>query len=87
MIIPWNIYKVDLGGEAVKLTDADYTVGLPVFSVDGSKILFLRLDFILVNNQLAGGDHRLISMDPDGTDHEQLIPDDRHTPTLEYFDW
>jgi Tol biopolymer transport system component len=86
-IIPWNIYKVNLGGEFVKLTDVDYTSGLPVFSVDGSKILFLRLDFNLVNSQLAGADHRLILIEPDGSDHEQLIPDDRHTPTLEYFDW
>ena len=54
---------------------------------DGSKILFLRLDFNLINNQLAGADHRLILMNLDGTDHEQLIPDDRHTPTMEYFDW
>ena len=86
-IIPWNIYKVDLSGDVYKLTNIDYTSGLPVFSGDGSKILFLRLDFNLINNQLAGADHRLILMDPDGTDQEQLIPDDRHTPTLEYFDW
>jgi Tol biopolymer transport system component len=86
-IIPWNIYNVDLGGEGAKLTNVNYTSGLPVFSVDGSKILFLRLDFNLINNQLAGADHRLILMELDGTDHEQLFPDDRHTPTLEYFDW
>jgi Tol biopolymer transport system component len=86
-IIPWNIYKVDFSGEVLKLTIVDYTSGLPVFSVDGSKILFLRLDFNLINSQLAGADHRLIVMEPDGTDQEQLIPDDRHTPTLEYFDW
>ena len=86
-IIPWNIYKVDLSGEAVKLTDVDYTSGLPVFSANGSKILFLRLDFNIINSQLGGADHRLILINPDGTDQEQLIPDDRHTPTLEYLDW
>jgi len=86
-IIPWDIYRVDLGGIVAKLTEVDYAAGLPVFSVDGSKILFLRLDFILINRKLAGADHRLILMDPDGTGREQLIPDDRHTPTLEYFDW
>ncbi len=86
-IIPWNIYKVDLSGEVLKLTNVDYTSGLPVFSVDGSKILFLRLDFNLINSQLAGADHRLILMNPDGSNQEQLIPDNRHTPTLEYFDW
>jgi len=86
-IIPWNIYKIDLDGEVVKLTDVDYTAGLPVFSVDGSKILYLRLDFNLINSQLAGADHRLILLEPDGIKNKQLIPDDRHTPTLEYFDW
>ena len=86
-IIPWNIYKVNLSGKVVELTDVDYTSGLPVFSVDGSKILFLRLDFIIIKNQLAGADHRLILMETDGTTQEQLIHDDRHTPTLEYFDW
>ena len=86
-IIPWNVYKVDLSGEVLRLTNDDYTSGLSVLSVDGSKILFLKLDFILINSQLAGAGHRLILMDPDGTDQKQLIPDDRHTPTLEYFDW
>ena len=86
-IIPWNIYKVDLEGVVVKLTNVDYTSGLPVFSVDGTKILSLRLDFIIVKNQLGGAHHRLILMNPDGSNQEQLIHDDRHTPTLEYFDW
>jgi Tol biopolymer transport system component len=86
-IIPWNIYKVDLSGEVVRLSNVDHTSGLPVFSADGSKILFLRLDFNLVNDQLVGADHRLILMSPDGTDQKQLIADDRHTPTMEYFDW
>ena len=74
-------------GEVFKLTNVDYTSGLPVFSVGGSKILFLRLDFIIVNKQLGGAHHRLILMNPDGSNQEQLIPDDRYTPTLEYFDW
>jgi len=86
-IIPWNVYRVDLSGEILRLTNDNYTSGLPVLSIDGSKILFLKLDFILIKNQLAGADHRLILMNPDGTDQKQLIPDDRHTPTLEYFDW
>ncbi len=86
-ILPWDTYKVDLIGNVTKLTDVDYASGLPVFSEDGTKILFLRLDFIIVNNQLGGAHHRLILMSPDGYNQEQLIPDDRHTPTLEYFDW
>jgi hypothetical protein len=36
---------------------------------------------------VIGGNHRLILMDPDGSDEKQLIPDDDHTGTLEYFDW
>jgi Tol biopolymer transport system component len=88
-VIPWNAYKVDLddSGEVIKLTDVNHTLGLPVFSIDGKKILSLRLDFIIINNQLSGAHHRLILMNPDGSKQEQLIPDDRHTPTLEYFDW
>lgn len=86
-LTPWNTYKVDLDGNAVKLTDVEDAAGLPVFSADGSKILYLRLDFIKANNQLIGAEHRLIIMGQDGTEQKQLIPDDRHTPTLEYFDW
>ncbi len=59
----------------------------PVFSTDGTQILTLRLDFIIVKKQLGGAHHRLILMNPDGSKQVQLISDDRHTPTLEYFDW
>ncbi len=88
-LTPWNAYKVDLNGngDVMKLTNAEHTLNLPVFSTDGTKILSLRLDFIIVNKQLGGAHHRLILMNPDGSDQEQLIPDDRHTGTLEYFDW
>jgi Tol biopolymer transport system component len=86
-IIPWNTYSVDLDGNEVKLSDVDHTSGLPVFSADAEKILFLRLDFIIINDQLGGAHHRLILMNPDGSGQEQFIADDRHTPTLEYFDW
>jgi len=86
-IIPWNVYRADLNGEVLQLTDDDYTSGLPVYSIDGSEILFLKLDFYIINDQLAGADHRLILMDSDGNNQKQLLPDDRHTPTLEYFDW
>ena len=86
-IFPWNAYKVDLNGTVVKLMDVEHSAGLPVFSADGTKVLSLELNFIIVNNQLAGAHHRLILMNPDGSNQEQLIPDDRHTPTLEYFDW
>ena len=88
-LTPWNAYKVDLNdnGDVMKLTNVDNTLNLPVLSKDGTKILSLRLDFIIVNKQLGGAYHRLILMNPDGSNQEQLIPDDRHTPTLEYFDW
>jgi hypothetical protein len=71
----------------VKLTHVEQAAGLPVFSNDGSTILFLRLDFIINNNEPVGAHHWLILMDHDGSNQKQLIPDDRHTPTQEYFDW
>lgn len=86
-IIPWNIYGIDLSGEVLQLTNVNHASGLPVYSINGSKILFLKLDFHIINNQLAGADHKLILMNPDGNDQKQLTPGDRHTPTLEYFDW
>jgi dipeptidyl aminopeptidase/acylaminoacyl peptidase len=86
-LVPWNIYKVDLYGVVEKLTDVDFTAGLPVYSVDGSKILYLELDFILQDNRVVGAQHRLILMNADGNSPVQMIPDDQHTPTLEYYDW
>lgn len=84
-LMPWNSFRIDLEGNIIKLTDVEFAAGLPVYSADGLSILYLQLDFIASNNQLIGADHRLILMEPDGP--VQLIPDDRHTPTLEYFDW
>ena len=93
-ITPWNTYKVELNdvdggnvGVVTKLTNVDHILSLPVFSTDRTKMLSLKLDFIIVNKQLGGAHHRLILMNPDGSNQQQLIPDDRHTSTLEYFDW
>ncbi len=38
-------------------------------------------------NHVIGGHHRLILMDIDGSNPRQLLPDNEHTGTLEYFDW
>lgn len=87
-LTPWNAYKTDLNGNITKLTNSQYIAGLPVFSADGTKILFVKQEFIInEKNQLIGSQHKLFLMNPDGTDQEQLIPKDRHTPTLESFDW
>jgi Tol biopolymer transport system component len=86
-LVPWNIYKVNLDGVTEKLTDVDFSAGLPLYSIDGSRILYLKFDFILQENRVVGAYHRLILMNADGTDPVQMIPDDRHTPTLEYYDW
>jgi len=88
-LTPWNMYTVDLAGNTQKLTsNAQAGWGAVVYSSDGSKILYGRLDWILdSSNRIIGADHRLILMNADGSDQKQLIPDDRHTPTLEYFDW
>jgi Tol biopolymer transport system component len=88
-LTPWNIYAVDLSGNTQKLTsNAQAGWGAVVYSSDGSKILYGRLDWIPdSSNKIIGADHRLILMNADGSDQKQLIPDDRHTPTLEYVDW
>ena len=88
-LTPWNICTVDLSGNVQKLTgNTEAGWGVAVYSSDGSKILYGRLDWITNSkNQIIGGYHRLILMDTDGSDQEQLIQDDEHTGTLEYFDW
>ncbi len=87
-LIPWNIFSVDLQGNTEQLTDVPYIAGLPVFSSDGSSILFLRMDFIFdQSGTLIGADHPLILIPESGGSGQQLIPDDEHTGTLEYHDW
>jgi Tol biopolymer transport system component len=86
-LFPWNVYAVDLEGKITKFTDAEWSSGYPAFSADGEKILFLKLDFLLSNNVLVGADHRLYLMNKDGSDQAQFMPDDRHTPTMESYDW
>jgi len=50
--------------------------------------MYGRIDWITNDsNQVIGSRHRLILMDPDGSNQQQLLPDDKHTGTLEYFDW
>lgn len=65
-IIPVNTHTVDLNGKDKRITNVDHIAGISYFSADGKKILALRLEFITKKNQLAGGNYRLILMDPDG---------------------
>jgi len=88
-LTPWNMYMVDLAGNTQKLTsNAQAGWGAVAYSLSGSKILYGRLDWITdSSSKVIGAHHRLILMDTDGSNQKQLIPDDRHTGTLEYFDW
>jgi Tol biopolymer transport system component len=86
-LTPWNTYMVDLYGEVEQLTDTEYIAQLAVFSSDGEKILFIDNEFILLNEKLVGIDHKLTIMNTDGTYPQQLISDNIHNPTMEYFDW
>jgi hypothetical protein len=62
--------------------------GVALYSNDARKVLYGTIEWITDNkNQVIGGHHRLVLMNPDGTDQRQLLPDDEHTGTLEYFDW
>ncbi len=88
-LTPWNVHRVDLNGNVERLTNnSDAGWGVTLYSADASQILFGTIDWITNNsNRVIGGNHRLILMDLDGSNQQQLIPDDDHTGTLEYFDW
>jgi Tol biopolymer transport system component len=88
-LTPWNVHVVDLNGNVQRLTDSDSSGwGVTLFSADASNILYGRIDWITNSGgKVIGGNHRLILMNPDGSNEKQLIPDDKHTGTLEYFDW
>ncbi len=88
-LTPWNVHRVDLNRNVERLTNnSNAGWGVTLYSANASHILFGMIDWIINNsNQIIGGDHRLILMDPDGSNQQQLLPDDKHTGTLEYFDW
>jgi Tol biopolymer transport system component len=86
-LTPWNTYTVDLQGTLNQVTNTDYIAQLAVFSSDGKKILFLDNEFIIDDETLRGIYHRFTIINPDGTSKQQLVADDQHIPTLEYFDW
>lgn len=88
-LTPWNIYKVDLNGEIQKLTDTEKGVisFLPVYALDDQQILYIQIDFIEQDNTIIGAYHRYHIMNEDGSENIQMLPDDEHTYTLEYFDW
>ncbi len=87
-LTPWNVHVVDLNGNVQRLTDNDSAGwGVALFSSDGTRMLYGRIDWITSGGKVIGGNHRLILMNADGSDEKQMIPDDRHTGTLEYFDW
>jgi len=86
-LTPWNTYVVDLEGSVDQVTDTEYIAQLAVFSSDGKKILYLDNEFVFINEQLMGINHRFSIINPDGTLSQQLLADDMHTPTVEYFDW
>jgi Tol biopolymer transport system component len=80
-------YSVDVNGATTRLTDEAHIAYLPVYSSRGSTVVFLRVTLIVQNGVVSGAHHRLILANAAGGGEQQLIPDDRHTPTLEYFDW
>jgi len=88
-LTPWNVHRVDLDGNVEKLTNnSDSGWGVVLYSADASRILYGRITWITDDdNRIIGGNHRLILMDIDGSNQQQLLPDDRHTGTLEYFGW
>ncbi len=86
-LIPWNVCRTDLSGKVQVLTDAVYAASLPLFSSDGRKVLYNQWDFMIEENEMVGIEHRLILMNPDGTDARQMLPYNITTKTIETFDW
>ena len=88
-LTPWNVHRVDLNGNVKRLTNNnDAGWGIVLWSADGSQILYGVIEWIAdSSNHVIGGNHKLMLMDLDGTNQRQLLPDDDHTGTLEYFDW
>lgn len=88
-LTPWNVHQVDLNGNVERLTNSsDAGWGVVLYSSDGSQILYGMIDWVTNDsNQVVGGYHRLILMGADGSKQQQLLADDHHTGTLEYFDW
>lgn len=88
-LTPWNVHRVDLNGNVERLTNSgDAGWGVALYSADASQILYGTINWITnSSNQVIGGMHRLILMNPNGSNQRQLLRDDNHTGTLEYFDW
>lgn len=86
-LTPWNTYVVDLNATSSQVTNTEYIAQLAVFSKDDERILYLDNEFILFNDQLRGIHHYFTVINPDGSEKQRLLPEDRHTPTVEYFDW
>ncbi len=86
-LTPWNTYVVDLNGTEKQVTDTDYIAQLAVFSKNNQKILYLDNEFILQNNKLIGINHFFTLINADGSIKQRLLPEDEHSPTVEYFDW
>jgi Tol biopolymer transport system component len=86
-LMPWNIIMVDMDGTERRLTDSDYICSLPVFSADGSLILYNDYELLFYNNRLIGMEHRPTLIGTGGDNRTSMLPDTRHTPALEYHDW
>ena len=88
-LTPWNIHQVTVDGHVERLTNSeDAGWGVAVYTADGEQILFGKVDWIIgAGGEVIGGHHRLILMERDGSHPRQLLPDNEHTGTLEYFDW
>ncbi len=86
-LLPWRAYKVDLEGNVVKLTDTDSMTTLPVFSVDGKKILYIRIDFIIADGKISRAEHSLEVIDSNGANPETVFRNEKFRYAISYIDW
>jgi len=87
LMTPWNCFKVDLNGEVEQLTFSNDLSGLPVYSSNNDYVMYVEYEPIRINDSIMGFFHKLKIINTDGTDPKMIFFDEKHTYTLEYFDW
>lgn len=86
-LLPWNIYSVDLLGNLTQLTNVRQIAFLPVYSSDGTSLMYMTIDFIYQNGQVVGAEHKLIETNADGKNPHEISLGKKHLYELQYFDW
>jgi Tol biopolymer transport system component len=85
LLVPWNVYRVDLEGNAERVTDCEYICWLPVQYND--RVMFLKDSFSFVNETVFTIKVDYATIMPDGTGENIPIKNDEHAYNKQYFDF